>query len=149
MPQRLREEGPNELGVSQRRTLLDMAWDVVREPILLLLMGDPHEALILPSRSGQLRWRSLWTGLTPTSLWVLGGTLLALVFVTLFPPVARAFGFTVLAPGHWLAALTVGCTCCCSREARRCSGAPCAPERCSPFFLQSHFCASNISGTRI
>ncbi len=41
MPQRLREEGPNELGVSQRRTLLDMAWDVVREPILLLLMGDP------------------------------------------------------------------------------------------------------------
>ena len=54
--QRLREEGPNELGVSQRRTLLDMAWDVVREPMFLLLMGagtvylamgDPHEALIL------------------------------------------------------------------------------------------------------
>jgi Ca2+-transporting ATPase len=54
--QRLREEGPNELGVSQRRTLLDMAWDVVREPTFRLLMGagtvylamgDPHEALIL------------------------------------------------------------------------------------------------------
>ncbi|MEY4755218.1 MAG: hypothetical protein RJA34_116 [Pseudomonadota bacterium] len=52
----LREEGPNELGVSQRRTLRDVAWEVVREPMFLLLlgagaiylaMGDPHEALIL------------------------------------------------------------------------------------------------------
>lgn len=54
--QRLREESPNELGISQRRTLRDMAWDVVREPMFLLLlgaggiylaMGDAHEALIL------------------------------------------------------------------------------------------------------
>jgi P-type Ca2+ transporter type 2C len=54
--QRLREEGPNELGVSQRRTVLNMAWDVVREPMFLLLMGagsiylamgDAHEAMIL------------------------------------------------------------------------------------------------------
>ncbi|MBK7264594.1 MAG: cation-translocating P-type ATPase [Rubrivivax sp.] len=54
--QRLREEGPNELGVSQRRTLRDIAWDVVREPMFLLLlgagtiylvMGDTREALIL------------------------------------------------------------------------------------------------------
>jgi len=74
------------------------------------VLVSANAALILPSRSGQLRWRSLWTGLTPTSLWVLGGTLLALVFVTFFPPVARAFGFTVLTPGHWLAALAVGCS---------------------------------------
>ena len=54
--QRLCEEGPNELGISQRRTLRDMALDVVREPMFLLLlgaggiylaMGDAHEALIL------------------------------------------------------------------------------------------------------
>ncbi len=54
--QRLHEEGPNELGVSQRRTVLGMAWDVVREPMFLLLMGagsiylamgDAHEAMIL------------------------------------------------------------------------------------------------------
>ena len=54
--QRLRDEGPNELGISQRRTLRDMAWDVVTEPMFLLLlgagaiylaMGDAHEALIL------------------------------------------------------------------------------------------------------
>ena len=53
---RLRDEGPNELGITQRRTLRDMAWDVVTEPMFLLLlgagaiylaMGDAHEALIL------------------------------------------------------------------------------------------------------
>ena len=53
---RLREEGPNELGVSQRRTLRDIAWEVVREPMFLLLlgagaiylvMGDTREALVL------------------------------------------------------------------------------------------------------
>ncbi|MBY0409726.1 MAG: HAD-IC family P-type ATPase, partial [Burkholderiaceae bacterium] len=54
--QRRRDEGPNELGISQRRTLRDMAWDVVREPMFLLLlgagaiyltMGDAHEAMVL------------------------------------------------------------------------------------------------------
>jgi Ca2+-transporting ATPase len=35
--QRHAAEGPNELTASQRRTLLDMAWDVVREPMFLLL----------------------------------------------------------------------------------------------------------------
>ena len=54
--QRLRDDGPNELGISQRRTLRKMAWDVVREPMFLLLlgaggiylaMGDAHEALTL------------------------------------------------------------------------------------------------------
>ena len=48
--------------------------------------------------------------MTPTSLWVLGGTLLARALVTFFPLVARAFGFTALTPGHWLAALAVGCS---------------------------------------
>jgi Ca2+-transporting ATPase len=54
--QRLQQEGLNELGVSQRRTLRDIAWEDVREPMFLLLlgaggiylaMGEPHEALIL------------------------------------------------------------------------------------------------------
>jgi Ca2+-transporting ATPase len=53
---RLASDGPNELGVSQRRTLPAIAGEVVREPMFLLLigagsiylaMGDPHEALIL------------------------------------------------------------------------------------------------------
>jgi P-type Ca2+ transporter type 2C len=53
---RLRDEGPNELGLSQRRTLRDIAWEVLREPMFGLLlgagaiylaMGEPREALIL------------------------------------------------------------------------------------------------------
>ena len=53
---RLHEEGPNELGLSQRRTLADILLEVVREPMFLLLlgagaiyfaMGDSHEALML------------------------------------------------------------------------------------------------------
>ncbi|MFZ4478577.1 MAG: cation-translocating P-type ATPase [Rhodoferax sp.] len=53
---RLAADGPNELGVNQRRTLLAIASEVVREPMFLLLigagsiylaMGDPHEAVIL------------------------------------------------------------------------------------------------------
>lgn len=53
---RLIEDGPNELGTDQRRTLIGIAGEVVREPMFLLLlgagaiylvMGDTHEALIL------------------------------------------------------------------------------------------------------
>ncbi|MCB2042936.1 MAG: HAD-IC family P-type ATPase, partial [Rhodoferax sp.] len=53
---RLREDGPNDLGTSQRRSLANIAWEVVREPMFLLLlgagavylaMGDPREALVL------------------------------------------------------------------------------------------------------
>jgi Ca2+-transporting ATPase len=54
--QRLKTEGANELGTDQRRTLFDIVFEVVREPMFLLLlgagaiylaMGDAHEALIL------------------------------------------------------------------------------------------------------
>jgi len=53
---RLLDQGPNDLGLSQRRTLRDIAWEVLREPMFLLLlgagaiylvMGDAHEALVL------------------------------------------------------------------------------------------------------
>jgi Ca2+-transporting ATPase len=53
---RLRRDGPNELGLSQRRSLVGIVWEVVREPMFLLLLGagaiymalgDPHESLVL------------------------------------------------------------------------------------------------------
>jgi len=53
---RLAAEGPNELGTEQRRTLVTIVLEVVREPMFLLLlgagaiylaMGDTHEAIIL------------------------------------------------------------------------------------------------------
>ncbi|WP_043461617.1 cation-translocating P-type ATPase [Azohydromonas australica] len=54
--ERLRRDGPNELGTSRRRTLPDIVGEVVREPMFLLLlgaggiyavMGDTREALVL------------------------------------------------------------------------------------------------------
>lgn len=54
--ERLKADGPNELGQTRRRTLLDIAWEVVREPMFLLLlgagaiymaMGDAREAMVL------------------------------------------------------------------------------------------------------
>ena len=54
--QRLREEGHNELPSSKGRHILATAWDVVREPMFVMLfacgtiymlLGDVHEALML------------------------------------------------------------------------------------------------------
>lgn len=53
---RLQEEGYNEISSSKSRTILTTAWDVVREPMFMmlfscgaiyLLLGDIHEALML------------------------------------------------------------------------------------------------------
>lgn len=54
--QRFKQEGPNELPTSRKRSLLTIAFDVVREPMFLLLiaggaiyllLGDVREALVL------------------------------------------------------------------------------------------------------
>jgi hypothetical protein len=36
---RLAQDGPNELPTEQKRNLLQQAWEVIRQPILLLLLG--------------------------------------------------------------------------------------------------------------
>ena len=55
---RLAAEGPNELPTARKRNLLQQAWDVVREPMLLLLLGagtvnfllaEPLDGVILMS----------------------------------------------------------------------------------------------------
>jgi Ca2+-transporting ATPase len=67
-----------------------------------------NAALILPSRSERTTWGSMWQGLTAVSMWVLLGTVLALLAVTAIPPLAHGFGFAPLAPWQWAAASTVG-----------------------------------------
>src|SRR5512143_1657908 len=37
--ERLRTHGPNELPTAKKRNLLQQTWDVIREPMLLLLLG--------------------------------------------------------------------------------------------------------------
>ena len=54
--------------------------------------------------------RSLWAGLTPVSLWVMGGTLAALTAITTVPWLASAFKFAPLSPLHWLMAVLAGLT---------------------------------------
>jgi Ca2+-transporting ATPase len=67
-----------------------------------------NATLILPSRSARSDWRSLGTGLTRVSRWVLACTLLALLAVTAIPVLAGGFGFLPLAPMQWLTALAAG-----------------------------------------
>ena len=56
--ERLGIDGPNELPTARKRTLLRQAWDVIREPMLLLLLGagtvnfllaEPFDGVILMS----------------------------------------------------------------------------------------------------
>jgi Ca2+-transporting ATPase len=56
--QRLAADGPNELPAARKRNLVQQAWDVVREPMLLLLLGagtvnfllsEPLDGVILMS----------------------------------------------------------------------------------------------------
>ena len=68
-----------------------------------------NAVLILPSRSRHPAWRRLFSGLTPVSLWVLTGTLLALGAVVLVPPLAQAFGFSALSAPFAALALILGC----------------------------------------
>jgi Ca2+-transporting ATPase len=76
--------------------------------VAFVLLVAANAVLILPSRSGRVHWRNLFQGLTPVSLWVLGGTLLALCAITTVPGLAAPFHFVTLSPGQWLATLAAG-----------------------------------------
>jgi Ca2+-transporting ATPase len=67
-----------------------------------------NAALILPSRNPQTTWRSLWQGLPPITLWILGLTLLALLGITHVPAAAQVFQFEVVPPLAWLTAFAWG-----------------------------------------
>ncbi len=45
--------GPNELCVSPRRTVRDIAWEVVREPMFLLLLGAGAIGLAMGDAASQ------------------------------------------------------------------------------------------------
>ena len=67
------------------------------------LMVATNTALILPSRCAHGGWRSLWKDLPAVSLWVVSGTLLALVLITTVPAWTPFFGFVPLGGLEWLA----------------------------------------------
>ena len=67
-----------------------------------------NAALILPSRSSQTQWKRLWQKLTPTSLWVLGITLLAVAAITRIEVLAQPFRFVPLSADVWLGSCLLG-----------------------------------------
>ncbi|HRH29524.1 MAG TPA: cation-translocating P-type ATPase [Aquabacterium sp.] len=89
--------------------VLAQGWSAtLASTMAFVVLVTANAALILPSRSSQTTWRSLWQGLTPVSGWVLGGTMLALAAVTTVPLLARPFGFEALTPARWLASCGAG-----------------------------------------
>ena len=73
-----------------------------------VILVTANAALILPSRSARKEWQRLWYQLTPTSLWVLGITLLALAAITCIPVLAQPFRFTPMSAQAWLGSFFVG-----------------------------------------
>ena len=67
-----------------------------------------NAALILPSRSSQPQWKRLWHKLTPTSLWVLGLTLLAMAAITRIDVLAQPFRFAPLTAEGWMSSFLLG-----------------------------------------
>lgn len=73
-----------------------------------VILVTANAALILPSRSARTEWHRLWHHLTPTSVWVLGITLLALVAITCIPVLAQPFRFTPMSGQAWLGSFFIG-----------------------------------------
>jgi Ca2+-transporting ATPase len=73
-----------------------------------VILVTANAALILPSRSARTEWHRLWYHLTPTSVWVLGITLLALAAITCIPMLAQPFRFTPMSGQAWLGSFFIG-----------------------------------------
>ena len=73
-----------------------------------VILVTANAALIMPSRSARTEWQRLWYPLTPTSLWVLGITLLALAAITSIPMLAQPFRFASMSAQAWLGSFLIG-----------------------------------------
>lgn len=73
-----------------------------------VILVTANAALILPSRSARPEWQRLWYQLTPTALWVLSMTLLALAAITSIPVLAEPFRFASMSVQAWLGSFLVG-----------------------------------------
>ena len=73
-----------------------------------VILVTANAILILPSRSARTEWQRLWYPLTPTSIWVLSITLLALAAITCIPMLAQPFRFTPMSAQAWLGSLCIG-----------------------------------------
>ena len=73
-----------------------------------VILVTANAILILPSRSARTEWQRLWSPLTPTSIWVLVITLVALAGITCIPMLAQPFRFAPISAQAWLGSLLIG-----------------------------------------
>ncbi len=73
-----------------------------------VLMVVANTLLILPSRSREREWHTLWQGIPRVSVLVMLATLAGLWLVTQVAPVAAAFRFTPLPAADWLISASLG-----------------------------------------
>ncbi|MCQ9375620.1 cation-translocating P-type ATPase [Methyloversatilis sp. XJ19-13] len=80
---------------------------VVRTWVFITLVSSGI-ALIFCARTHGGAWLNALRGTAPVARAIIAATLLALLAVTSVPWLAMQFGFTPLAPAHWLAACALG-----------------------------------------
>jgi Ca2+-transporting ATPase len=73
-----------------------------------LLLVTANAVMIFSNRSMRFQWRGLFQGISPVSIWVLSGTMAALIVITAVPMVAEAFGFALLSPIFWSMVVLAG-----------------------------------------
>lgn len=73
-----------------------------------LLLVTANAVMIFSNRSTTVQWRRLLQGVSPVSIWVLAGTMAALIIITAVPMVAEAFGFALLSPVFWSMVVLTG-----------------------------------------
>jgi Ca2+-transporting ATPase len=73
-----------------------------------LLLVTANAVMIFSNRSMRFQWRGLFQGISPVSIWVLSGTMAALIVITAVPMVAEAFGFALLSPVFWSMVVLAG-----------------------------------------
>ena len=73
-----------------------------------VLMVVANTLLILPSRSREREWHTLWQGIPRVSVLVMLATLAGLWLVTQVAPVAAAFRFTPLPAAEWVFSASLG-----------------------------------------
>jgi len=76
--------------------------------LAFIVLVTANAALIFPSRSPDSGWLQMFTGLTPVTAWVLGGTLTGLALITGVPAIAAAFTFSPPSLQQGLLAFIVG-----------------------------------------
>ena len=89
--------------------LLAQDWQTEQaRSVLFVMLVTANAVLILPSRHSGGNWRAMFTGLPRVTIWVMAGTLLALLLVTTWPALARGFRFAPLSATQGLTAFGLG-----------------------------------------